>query len=721
MRTPLFALGLLLGSAALVAQSPAPSPQQPRRAATGDTATATAIVVDVVVRDRSGKPVTNLTQDDFEVFESGVRQTVGSFRAPTQSAIVEATPVENAPTPTPTAAAASPQKAPAVMAFVFDRLTLESRRLAVTAAERYIGAAAETSNVIGIFDVNLSLRVLQNFTRDGARLRAALQQVSAARESSPGTLLTTDMRGPGGMNGSGLAGGAPGPMDDLGISLVDRMASSRPTVQGNAPPPRVALEIRDRFLDLERNAGGHRSFNGLGAMAYGMGLVPGRKSLVLFSEGLNLTRDNDPHFYALIDQANKANVAVYTVDAVGLRTEQSNVFVGRQLAASTNDGDGNLSSGFSPELLFDSVRQDPAVAMGLLANQTGGFSVSATNNLSKAFGRIDEDLRSYYALTYAPAKAEYNGTFRKIEVKVKKPGLTANTRSGYNAVPPSMNGLTIYSYEAPALARLETAPLPNDFPIRARGLVFPETADAARVPILVSVPASVLDYAADAAAGTFSAQATVLVRLRDANGQVAHKASEQYDFSGKLDKLEPSKAGHILFYRQPMIAPGVYTLEAIVQDARTSKASVRISTVEVPFVGTSPMRLSSLFLVARAEKVEAKRDPSNPLYVGDVLLYPRAGEPLVKAAEKELTFAFTAYVEPGTTPTASVEMLRAGAPIGRVPLTLEAPDASGRIQQVSRLPIEALAPGAYELRVTLEGYGGQRLTRTTPFAIVAGS
>jgi hypothetical protein len=119
-----------------------------------------------------------------------------------------------------------------------------------------------------------------------------------------------------------------------------------------------------------------------------------------------------------------------------------------------------------------------------------------------------------------------------------------------------------------------------------------------------------------------------------------------------------------------------------------------------------------VFVVQRAEKVPAaERDASNPLYFGELLLYPNLGEPLSKRAARELAFAFTVYPGSAQVQGATVTLLRAGQVVGQAPLALDKPDAAGRIQQVSRLPLDSLEPGAYEVRIGVQS-GSAVVTRS---------
>jgi VWFA-related protein len=191
LRVPLgVALAVLIPVSAPTAQ-----PQQtPPRAGTV-TEGVRAVLVDVVVRDRRGQPVRDLSQADFEVFEDGVPQKIGSF-AP----VFESEPSGAAPARSPTAPAASGEAAaagrtlspavdsgPIVTALVFDRLNPEAQRLAVQAAQNYLGSREEAPNYIGIFGVDLALTPYAPFTRNVNVLRQGLNKVGSRSTATFGS------------------------------------------------------------------------------------------------------------------------------------------------------------------------------------------------------------------------------------------------------------------------------------------------------------------------------------------------------------------------------------------------------------------------------------------------------------------------------------------------------------------------------------------------------
>ena len=71
-----------------------------------------------------------------------------------------------------------------------------------------------------------------------------------------------------------------------------------------------------------------------------------------------------------------------------------------------------------------------------LAEPTGGrgFKVDRKTPLSKIFQIIEEEMRSQYALGYVPTNRAHDGSFRRLQVRVQKPGLRVHTRKGYFAL-----------------------------------------------------------------------------------------------------------------------------------------------------------------------------------------------------------------------------------------------------------------------------------------------
>ena len=714
-RRIILACSVLL-AAPLAAQQPAP-----QRAQGTLTEGVTAVLVDVVVRDRRGQPVRDLKVSDFQILEDGVPQPLGSFTQFSEGAASGAAPAA-APTAAPAAAPGAgtppaPDDRPTVTALVFDRLSPEARRLAVQAAQSYLGKRQETESYFGIFGVDLSLAPYAPFTRNARVLREALDRLGSRASASFNSPEQQQQR----TNADQQAAIA-GAQAAAGVAAAGQGGGGPGTAAGDAMLAQMASSMSRDFDAMERDQQGYSTTNSLFAIIKSMRQLPGRKSIVLFSEGLSLPPAVQRLFLGVIDAANRANVSIYTMDAKGLRAESEQAKIRDQVNQMAAGGGGILGGGAGSsndplsktlENNEDVLRQDPQNGLGTLAQGTGGVLFDNTNNLRQGFERVEADQRNYYLLGYTPTNEKYDGRFRAIEVKVNRPGVTVAARKGYFAVR-DPGTAPVNTWEAPALGALEQKPVPNAFPVRAGALLFPERDRPGLVPVVVELKTAPLTFAPAADdPRSYTSDFTVVVRFMDGQNRVARKVSEHYEVRGPIGDLERARASDVIFYREPELTPGVYTMETVVHDAPSGKASVRFSTVEVPAVDPAKLRVSSLVVVKRAEQVaEKERRPQNPLLVNGLVLSPNLGDPVSKAA-KALAFYFAVYpAKEGSGPNIRIELIQNGKVAVQLPMPVPPADASGRIQQLGQLPLEQIAPGTYELRV-VASQGAQQVTRST--------
>ena len=700
-----------------------PQAQQPQRATGTLQGGVSAVLVDVVIRDRKGEPVRDLRASEVQLLEDGVPQTIASFTPVLEAGTAAAPP---APTSGDVAPAASVATAPAVSdarppvtALVFDRLTPEARRLAVAAAQKYVGAQPEAPGYIGIFGVDLSLMPVAPFTRNVRVLKAALDglatRATSTSNSAEARAKATSLE---------QAASASAQSTAAAEGSAGASGSSVGTGAGGAMLAQMQANMIRGFDALERDQAGYSTTNGLFAIIEGMRRLPGRKSIILFSEGIALPPAVQRLFISVTDAANRANVSIYTMDAAGLRAESEQAKIRDQVNKAGAGGGGILAGGKtgggaltqSLENNEEVLRQDPRNSLSGLARDTGGVAFDNTNDLRQGFERVESDLRNYYLLGYTSTNDKLDGQFRTIDVKVSRPGVTVAARRGYFAVRDS-GGTPVHTWEAPALGALESKPVPNAFPVRAAAMLFPERERPGLVPVIVDFKTAPLSFTPAADGKSYTSDFAVLVRFLDDRNQVVRKISQHYEIQGPLANLERAKQGEVLFYREPELPPGVYTMEAIVYDNPSGQASVRFATVEVARADVSRLRASSLILTGAAERVADKdRRRDNPLLVKDILVYPHLAQ-AVSRKSKEVGFFVTVYPTAGAPPQAVLQLLDNGKAVAEHPLPLPAADAQGRIQQTGRVPVEQLAPGTYELRVVVQ-QGTTRLSRSTLLRIV---
>lgn len=725
----------------VLAASTSPAQAPPPQAAVPVFGVESAVVLlDVVVRDKKGKLVRDLAASDFEVLEDGQKQTVSAFRiidggldlllarrgqpATPGAPAAPAPGASGAPAPAPTEAEPSDDaRTPSVIVFLYDRLSTEGRDNAHKAALAYINRGHVDGDRVAVFSLDLALHTLQPFTTDVGAIRSAFERAAMQAQTPFANVRDQERQ-------------FFSEAEKLEQSLSGMSATTDQGVSMQAANLAVQREfallqggVLRSFDRLERDQQGFAQTNSLMALVSGLKALPGRKTVVFFSEGLTISSNVLQQFRSAIATANRGNVSVYAIDVAGLRAISTTKEARDELVARANrrlaqEGRGALDSSdgaltHGQERAEDMLRMNPQSGLGELAEQTGGFLVADTNDTGRGFQRIQEEMRFYYLLSYNPTNPAFDGNFRSISVKVSRPGVEVRSRNGYLAVRPETAAVPVRTYEAPALAQLDRRPPPNDFPLAVAALSFPESSRPGRVPVMVQIPGQALAFALEKDKKTYRATFAVVARLRDAQGREVDRLSRDYPLSVPADKLDAARQGDVLYFQETDLGPGRYTLEAVAWDSVAQKSSVRTTTVDVPAFAEGELRLSSLMLVQKVDKLTpAEQARDNPLYFGETLLYPNMGQPFHKSRSQALGFYFTAYGPTGADAPrqALIELLQGGAVAAKLPLPLPAPDASGRIKHAASLPMAALLPGEYGLRVTVAA-GSQTASRQATFVV----
>ena len=228
----------------------------------------------------------------------------------------------------------------------------------------------------------------------------------------------------------------------------------------------------------------------------------------------------------------------------------------------------------------DILRFDPKSGLGTLARETGGFLVSDTNDIASSLRVAEEDLASYYLLEYAPGNELWDGRFRRIEVKVRRPGVRSRPGRATSRCGPAADAAP--RLRVPRARRARDGPARERLRLRSAVAQVPDQADESAVPVLVEVAGDVPTLDLDAKAKQYRQDFTVLVLVRDAGGQVVRKLSRRFATSGPLEKAEEARRGRILVLRETWLPPGSYTVETAVQDAASGRLGVQRTPLEIP-------------------------------------------------------------------------------------------------------------------------------------------
>jgi VWFA-related protein len=639
------------------------------------------VLLDMVVRDKKGRLVKDLAASDVEVYEDGVQQKLESFRLITRATEAESAKAKDA-AGDQDAQPVVPEAGFSAVALVFDNLNPDNRRYACQAARAYVNENIKSKDYVGVFALGLSLAPVQSFTRDMEATKKAIDRVEKIAYNAnvkPGT--GADL-----MNKADKMPEAQDPSDKRWQTFLARMT--------------------DAYEKLEAQRKGLATVNGLMAIIDAQKEAPGRKAIIFFSDEVTITTETGAKFSDVTSAANKANVTIYAVDAAGLRTKSQTAEASSNLQALAERARARADAGgpiMGEAVLKDMEKNESQVnnnsrgRLEQLANWTGGFVVSDTNDMAKRLSLVDEELRTYYLMSYVTTNQNLDGKYRRIEVKLKRSDLTVQSRKGYYA---ASSSASLADFEAAAVAALNNSPAA--LPVKAMALIYPQATPVARAPVMAQIPSEAITFVEDKAAKTWTTDFRLIVSVKNRENQEVKNLSQQFRLTGPLDKLAEAKRNGLSYYREAELPAGAYEIEIIAHDAPSAKASMRRIPLEVAAEGESKLSLSSVIIVASASQAPANRQADNLFVANDLLLIPNLGDPIRKAVGKQLPFFFTVRPAKGiAAPTAELEIVQSGRSLAKLPLPLPPSDASGRIQFVSALPLDSLSAGSYELKISV--------------------
>ncbi|HKX00334.1 MAG TPA: VWA domain-containing protein [Bryobacteraceae bacterium] len=698
-----------------VAKAPATNPSPVIKAG------AQEVLLDVVVRDKKGKPIRDLEAKDFDVSDEGARQKIVGFRLVTGN---DAAGLGSETATGPKAL--DPLRQLRLVSLVYERLDNDARRLARQASMEFLKNELEQNVYLAVFVIDQRLHVLQQFTNDRDLLRKAIelgtttqytqfaaqsdairQQLEKAVQAEESTQAAAAATSPVGGQQAGAAGTAHG-----AAAAAAKMAE-------------VTLHMLQFEESLSRVQQSRSSIFSLLSLVREQAPLPGRKTLIYFSEGLQVPESMIETFNSVIGAANRAGVSVYGVDARGLLLEQQNAQAKAMLdSAVKSSRTQQTTQGGNPvtpdqakifDTARDSIHGNVQESLDTLSTNTGGFLIANTNDFRMPFRKVSEDIHAYYEVSYVPQIAEYDGKFRKIAVKVDRPDVKVQTRSGYFALPP--NEGTVFAYEMPLLNALNSNPLPNNIPYHAAALRFRKEDNKVEYGLVIEVPMKDVTFTEDPANHRYRAHLSLLALFKDQKGEVAEHFSRDLPLEAPADKLEALRRGNFIQTYHVNLAPGRYVLDSAVIDRENMKISAHRAAVVVlpPPAGIS---LSSLALIRRVEPQSGETDAEDPFHFEGGRVVPTLDNSIQASASGELSYYFVVYpLNSGADkPELKMEFIKDGTPIGQASPQLPPPGKNGLIPYVAEMPLANFSPGNYELITTVK-QGSSVAEQRTSFSI----
>ncbi len=631
------------------------------------------VVLDVVVKDKKGVVVPDLKPEEIEVIENGAKRPVEAVR------FVK-----------PGVAPAGAPGPGSLVSLVFTGMDINQQKRAKQAVEELLKHDLGPDTWIGVFRLGLQMWTVQPYTKDLALVRQAVDKAASSADLALGE-----------------------PDQAARKSVADALAQLQ---QGKGDPAAISraevlgkiIRQGDRLL-RQQQEGSPLYF--LMAIAKGQATAPGRKVVLYFAGGLTVSGLLNDFFKSTQSEANRAHVSFYAIDVAGLDTRseaQSARDALADVARTAQEQSQKTSGAFSrDEIRVDedaeaSTRANLKQPLRELSESTGGFAALETNDYRKPMERLAADLGGFYEITYAPANPAFDGTFRKTEVVVARGGTKLQDRSGYFAVPPDDSG-PILGYELPLLDALKAPAPKQDFPITAGAFRFGSSAEGRDVFLVAELPMSKLKFTIDPKTKTYKMHFALLAVVKDAQGKVVERVSQDYPFQGPADKLPQMQQGNVVFKRRVVVPPGRYTVEIVAQDRDGNATSVHRMPLEVP--AQEGLGLSSVVVIRRMEPAPPAQPgaPDDPLRGEATRIVPSLNDPIQKATTPKLPIYLVVYPLAGASapPQMTIEFSSDGKPEGRSSVLLPAPDPDGRIRFLAPIPIERFALGEHEMKVTV--------------------
>ncbi|MEO8368421.1 MAG: VWA domain-containing protein [Candidatus Solibacter sp.] len=685
---------VMLVAAALV---PLPAGAQQTGVPTVKT-TVDEVLLDLIVRDKKGKPVTDLKPEDITVLDENTKQTLTSFRLISGS---------EALTPGGVKSAIDPLRQIRVVTLAFESMgEVDQRKQARTAALDLIKGDQGTNVFYAVVVINTQLYVLQQFTKDKAALAKAIERATGGASASGFASESDAIQGQlrrnlGGQNGADQPGD---------LLAAASQTSSQPVNNGSDALQASLAQVMLSMLRLDAGVAGQGArltLSALRALVDGQRSIPGRKSVVYFTTGMYLAPELDGPFRSLMATANRENITFYSVDTRGVMTASQTGGARNQLGGAARASASTMTKTSGAVTVDEVMASDNAEVSGranvqepvrTLAESTGGFLIGDSNDLRGPLRHVNEEISAYYEVSFNPNIQSYDGSFRKIAVNANRKDLVIHSRNGYFALPPEARASGLQPFEVPLLKILSEAKISEDVKFRGGAVLLQPGAETTSVAVLVDVPLQELKPVAGAAKAPLNVHCSLVALVKDAKGEVVQKLTRDRGFQVTPEQL---KLGHFLDKMTVALPPGQYTLESAVMDRESGKIGTQRSAFAVP--AKSPgVALSSLVPMRSYTPNVKGLDPADPFQFQGGSVTPTLDMAVKKGPNAVLRLFFTVYPDTSVTgpPNVEIEFLQAGKSLTKVPMQLPAADAMGRIPYLMTIPTESIPSGSYEVRAT---------------------
>ncbi len=685
---------------------------------------ANEVTLDLVVRDKNRKPILDLKPEDIVITDNDVPVKLNGLRLVTGNA-----------------------NSDHLVTLVFDHFYGPTAKNAQTIAIKVLKMLPAKGYSFALLDFAGRLRLIQGFTDDRSAITQAVKIITekAAADKTQFVQLThTDLH----VNRVEQA-------DPEVTMAVDQAEKYLVAVTRTGIDPagnHVDIKARAHYQTLLTALESSRQIRqdqhtlptlaGLLALVRSQQKVAERKSLIYFTQNMQMDSAAKEMVKTVTGEASRAGVSVYVVDLDALnmagRSQMENALLNgqkpynpgpiatsaytsvmplRQLGGEGVQGAPSLQGrdwGPAQDIaqMTDFMRNgwegnDPLgehkSPLAELAKNTGGAYVDAQDNVKRPLQQMLQDMTTYYEASYIPPIQEYDGSFRTISAKPVRAGLNIKTKTGYFAVAPGADG-GIRPFEVPLLKLLSQPQLPADLKFHASVIQFGELPDGNTSAVAVEVPIAELETKKDTHTDLFSAHVSIVAVVKDEKGIVIEHFAEDVANRGAAESIDKDKSAAIVLQRHFMTIPGKYVLEAAVYDQFGSKAGAQRINFEIPAVQSS-LSMSDLVLVRKIDTFHEEDDPAEPMRYEKGKITPNLSRDVPPNA-KSVSLFFILHPDPKSTELPTLQMIasRNGRAGKRMPLPLSLDTAGATAPYLASFK-SGLPPGDYGVKAMLSQDG----------------
>ena len=577
--------------------TPTPSPTEPQqssRSADDDVVkiTTNLVQLDAVITDKNGKLIKDLRQDEVQIFEDGRQQKITNFSLVNvePSAAPGAALDKTAP---PVPSKLHPEDVRRTIALVVDDLGLsfESTYYTRRALKKFVDEQMQPGDLVAIIRTSGGIGALQQFTADKRQLYAAIDRVKWF------------------MNGrAGIGAFAP----------IEGNSSNDEALKTANENLRAANEDLNQFREDVFSVG---TLGAVGYVVKGMRELPGRKSILLISDGFKIYSAGDPErnyrtllaLRRLIDQANRATVVIYTMNATGLQT----------MGLTAADSASGMSSAELEQQLGDrrTAAFDSQNGLDYLAKETGGIAIRNTNDLSGGIRRVIEDQKSYYLIGYRPEESTFEmksgrRMFHKLNLKVTRAGkFNVRMRNGFYGITEE-DEKTLATTPQQQILKALTSPFgAAGVRLRLTTLFANDAKAGSYMRSLLHINVNDLNFT-DTPEGLHTAEFDVVAITFGDNGNVVDQMGQGYSIRSNAEEYARLRRdGLVFFLTVPIKKAGAYQLRAALRDRNSQHVGSASQFIDVPDIKKNRLVVSGI-LVNATELAPKKTAASDEVAVG---------------------------------------------------------------------------------------------------------